>query len=142
MTERVTHDHPSVQTIAATIDRYGRTTRPEIQVTEPIDVAEGDVIRLVLDGSEYRTRIEMRRGRPVFRGAYETPRMAREPGSGENHLPKWVDEHDLEAGRTVHLDVVEPGFKYGLRAPGEQATYRTGRPDAGLASIAKDLEDQ
>jgi hypothetical protein len=40
------------------------------------------------------------------------------------------------------VDVVEPGFKYGVRAPGESATYRsTGTPDAGLADIAASLDE-
>lgn len=142
MTDRIAHDHPTVETVAGTLGRYGGTSRPEIRFEEAIDVADGDVIRLVLDGVEYRARVSVSADRsPVIRGAYDTPRMARNPESGTNHLAQWVANSGLEKGRTVHLDVVEPGFKYGLRKPGESATYVTGRPDDGLASIAAEIED-
>lgn len=137
MSDRVAHDHPTIETIPATIGRFGRTTRPEIRIGEEIDLEEGTIIHLVLGGTELRAMVEQRGGSLAIRGAYKTPRMARNPGSGENHLESWVAERDLEPGRTVHLDVVEPGYKYGLRAPGESGTYTTGRPDSGLADIAE-----
>ncbi len=142
MTERIAHDHPTVETISATIHRYGGTTRPEIHIEASIDAAADDVIRLVLDDSEYRVRIEYSGDTPLIRGAYDTPRLARTPGTGENHLLEWVADRNLEPGRTVHLDIIEPGFRYGLRGPGESATYTTGRPDSSLADIADSLGDR
>ena len=142
MTDRIAHDHPTIETASGILDRYGGTNRPEVRFEEERDLTDGDLIRLVLDGVEYRSQVVIRDGTTVIRGAYETPRMARDPGSGTNALTEWVTDRDLERGRTVHLDVVEPGFKYGLRAPGERATYVSGRPDRGLADIAERLEDQ
>lgn len=136
MTERITHDHPTIETRTATIGRIGGTTRPEVRIEPGLGLETGQVVRLVLDGSEYRVLIEQSGGRTVLRGAYDTPRMARSPGTGTNHLERWVADRSLDPGRTVHLDVVEEGFKYGLRGPGESATYTTGRPDSGLADIA------
>ena len=137
MSDRVAHDHPTIETIPATIGRFGRTTRPEIRIDETLDIEEGIIIHLVLEGTELRAMVERHGGSQAIRGAYKTPRMARNPGSGENYLESWVEKRDLEPGRTVHLDVVEPGFKYGLRAPGESGTYTTGRPDSSLSDIAK-----
>lgn len=143
MTDRIAHDHPTIETASGILDRYGGTNRPEVRIEGDLDLADGDLIRVVLDGVEYRSQVAVRTdGTIVIRGAYETPRMARNPGSGSNALAEWVAERDLDRGRTVHLDVVEPGFKYGLRAPGESATYATGRPDRGLADIAERLEDR
>lgn len=139
MAERVRHDHPTVDTIPAEVDRYGGTTRPEIRISRSLTVESGTVVRLVLAGSEYRARIELSGGNHVIRGAYETPDQARAQGAGQNHLSDWVQEREIELGRTVHLDVVEPGFKYGLRTPGEEATYTSGRPDPELADIAREL---
>jgi len=141
MADRIAHDHPTITTVPATLDRIGSTNRPAVHVSEPVDVDDDSVPRLLLSGSEYRARISKRTdGTTVIRGAFETPRMARNPGAGENQLQAWIDARDLSFGRTVHFDVVEPGFKYGLRAPGESATYSSGRPDEGLASIAENIE--
>jgi hypothetical protein len=61
---------------------------------------------------------------------------------GEDRLPSWVDDRDLEFGRSVLVDVVDEGFFYGVRAPSESAVYEVpDRPDDGLAAIARDLEE-
>lgn len=141
MTDRVSHDHPTIETVSATVARYGGTSRPEIRVTDRLSVEQGTVVRLVLGGREYYAEVQAADSdTPVLRGAYPSPRTARNPGGATNHLAEWVEEQDLEWGRTVQVDVVAPGFKYGLRAPGESATYKTGRPDEGLADIARDLD--
>lgn len=136
--------HESVPTVDGTLARRGGTRRPEIQlsVDEADKFPDGDVVRLVLDGSEHRTRLAHRTdGTPAIRGAYETNELARNPGDGENALPPWVDAHGLDIGRSVHVDVIEPGFKYGVRAPGETATYEaTEPPKSSLADIAESLD--
>ncbi|MFC7200014.1 DUF7112 family protein [Halospeciosus flavus] len=142
MADRVTHE--TCTTYDATLERAGGTRRP--QVVLPADAADefpdGEVVRLVLDGSEYRAQVRSdSAGRPVIRGAYDTPDLARDPSGGENRLREWVDEKGLDVGRSVHVDVVESGFKYGLRAPGEESTYAaTGKPKDTLADIAKNLD--
>ena len=136
--------HESVPTIDGTLARRGGTRRPEIRL--PSDAVEqfpdGKVARLVLDGSEHRTRLTHRTdGTPAVRGAYETNELARNPGDGENALPAWVEARGLDLGRTVHVDVVEPGFKYGVREPGGTATYEaTEPPKSSLADIAESLD--
>lgn len=142
MTDHVTHE--SVQTVSGTLARAGGTRRPEIRVPEATDdFPDGDVVRLVLAGTEYRVQLAVRPDdTPVVRGAYETPSQARSPGDATNHLVEWVESKELTAGRTVHVDVVEAGFKYGLRAPGESATYHaTEPPTSSLADIASSVED-
>jgi len=144
MPERVTDD--SVPTVVGTLTRAGGTRRLEIQL--PADAADDDpaddVVRVVLDGAERRTQLARRpSGEPVVRGVYDTPSLARDPGSGENRLTAWVEAAGLDEGRSVHVDVVEPGFKYGVRAPGESATYDAFEPPSdGLADIARSLEEQ
>ncbi|MFB6266879.1 MAG: hypothetical protein ABEI31_04400, partial [Halodesulfurarchaeum sp.] len=116
MTTRIGHDHPDVVTRAVTLERYAATDRPEIRLEEAPELEDGDVVRIVIEGTEYRARITARQdGTLVIRGVYETPRLARNPGDGTDYLPTWIETHDLSWGRTVHLDVVEPGFRYGLR---------------------------
>lgn len=144
MTQYVTDE--SLDTVVGTLERAGATRRLEVRL--PSDAAtefpSGEVVRLVLDESEYRTRLDRTAdGTPVVRGAYDTPSQARDPGASENRLDAWVEAENLDAGRSVHVDVVVPEFKYGVRAPGASATYRaTKQPDSGLADIAKSIEDQ
>lgn len=137
MGSRVQHDHPTVETIAATLERRGGTSRPSIRFPDAEDVSAGDAIRLVLDGTEYHTKIRRRAdGDLAITTVAETPRLVQNPSSGSNPLPTWMDDHDLSFSRTVYVDIVEPGFRYGLRAPGESVTYTTGRPDKNLQDIA------
>lgn len=143
MGDIVTDD--SVDTVDGTLARAGGTNRLEVRVPAAAadDVPAGETVRVVLDGSEYHaTPSETASGQPVIRGAYATPSLARDPGSADDHLAAWLDARGLDAGRTVHVDVVEPGFKYGVRAPGESARYESvSAPDASLADIAASLDD-
>ena len=144
MPDRVTHDHPTIETLDATLGRYGGTHRPEIRLPPTDAVPTRTMIRVVLDETEYRSQIEAGSdGVPVIRGAYETPRLARNPGTATDALKPWVDERNLEFGRTVHVDIIDAGHAVGLRAPGEAVTYAsTSSPADSLAAIAEDLEDQ
>ncbi|MFB6270406.1 MAG: hypothetical protein ABEH83_10705, partial [Halobacterium sp.] len=92
---------------------------------------------------EYHAELdENASGQPVVRGVYDSPSLARDPGTAPDRLAAWIADNDLDAGRSVHVDVVEPGFKYGVRAPGESATYEAvSSPDDSLADIAASLEE-
>lgn len=147
MSDQVPSDHPTISTVEATLSRSGATARPRIDI--PGEVADefpaGEVVRLVLDGHEYRARIERGFSGDGFqiRGAYDSPRLARNPGEGENRLVEWFEDSGLSFGRTVLVDVVTEKFTYGLRAPGSRAVYdATEAPDESLASIARQLEEQ
>lgn len=144
MSEYVTHE--SLTSVVGTVDRAGGTRRLELRLPTDGEASfpAGDVVRVVLDGTEHRARVDRTAdGTPVFRGAYDTPTQARDPGAAANRLAEWVESEDLEAGRSVHVDVVEEEFKYGVRAPGADATYEsTGQPDSGLADIAASLDDE
>lgn len=141
MSEFVTHE--SLTSVVGTVERAGGTRRLEVRLPTDGEASfpVGDVVRVVLDGSEFRARVDQTAdGTPVFRGAYDTPSQARDPGAATNRLGEWVEDAGLEAGRSVHVDVVEAEFKYGVRAPGADATYEsTGQPDSGLADIASSL---
>ncbi|MDZ7850956.1 MAG: hypothetical protein U5K70_09275 [Halodesulfurarchaeum sp.] len=141
MTDRIAHDHPTVDTFDAKIGRHGGTTRPEVVIEESLAVEHGTLVRLVLDGTEYRAPVEVSEaGSAVLRHAAAAPSGARNPGSVVNALAEWLAAQNLEIGHSLHLDVVEPGFRYGLRAPGDQAIYDAGRPDESLAGIARSLD--
>jgi hypothetical protein len=137
--ERLPSDHPTVETVRATLDRRGRT-RSRLSLSDG-DLFPLDTIRLVLDGNTYHARIETNReGAPVINGVYDNARLARER-SGEDRLEEWRTESDIDYGRSVLVDVVEPGFLYGVREPGERAVYDAiESPDEGLAAIARDLD--
>lgn len=147
MTQRVASDHASVTTIDARLAPSGASGSPSIEIAaENTDAFTPDeIVRLVLDEGEYRARIR----RPLtgeglqILGAYDTPGLARDPGEGENRLHEWFDDGDLDLGRTVHLDVVEEDFLYGVRRPGERAVYEVKeKPDESLAAIARDVDGE
>ncbi|MHC3436656.1 DUF7112 family protein [Natrialbaceae archaeon A-gly3] len=144
MADRVSSDHPSVQTVRATLTETTTGVRLEIPSEDREAFPLEDVIRIVLDGTERFTRLERAlTGEDVFvTGVFDAPGLARNPGDGEDRLPAWADDHDVHIGGSVLVDVVEPDFLYGLRAPGETAVYEAKEPPSdSLASIAESLED-
>lgn len=146
MADRVASDHPDVATVRATVVRAGRTDRKRVAVDaeDAHHLPTGEVVRLVLDGDEYFVRPDSQLDGEgcEIRGAYDRPDEARDLGSAPNRLTDWFDDHDRPYGGSVLLDVVDPGHRYGLREPGARAVYDDpGTPDDGLASIARNLQD-
>lgn len=153
MADRISSDHSSLSTVRATLVTSGALDRPKIKIPEdevPADAESDDrfphdeVVRFVADDTEYRARIESpltSDGREI-RGLYETPDAARDPSEGENLLSEWVDSSGVEFDQSVLVDVIEVGFKYGLRAPGERVFYEaTESPDGSLSDIANQLDE-
>ena len=144
MAERLSSEHPSVTTIRASVERRGATTTPRVGVdAEDADcLPDGAVVRLVIDGAT--THAMPRRtpaGRTVIDGAFESPSIARDPGTATDRLVAWIDATDLALGRTVLLDVVVEDFLYGLREPGVEAIYEAhDPPSSSLADIAAKAE--
>ena len=142
MADRVGSDHPSVRTVRGELVRRGGTRRPAVVVPE----AERDAlpasgtVRLVVDGRQRHAPVGERGGTRAFFGAYDNARRARER-DGVDRLTEWVEDRDLDFGRSVLVDVVEAGEAYGLRGPGEEAIYEVSSgPADSLRSIAEDLE--
>ncbi|HKJ60192.1 MAG TPA: hypothetical protein VKA37_13255, partial [Halobacteriales archaeon] len=135
-------DHPSVTTLRGELVRRGGTRRPAVEVS-PDDreaLPTGRTVRLVVDGRERHAPVDERGGTRAFLGAYDNARLARER-DGRERLAEWVEARGLEFGRSVLVDVVDPGEVYGLRAPGEDVVYEVERgPAESLRRIAEDLE--
>ncbi|ODR82532.1 hypothetical protein BG842_24515 [Haladaptatus sp. W1] len=145
MTQRVSSD--TTETVRATLAQAGATNRANIEI--PADDEDSfpadELVRVVMDDTEYRARIE----RPLtgdgrlIRGVYDTPRLARNPGEGENRLSEWFADSNRSFGQSVLIDVVEEGFKYGIREPGSRAVYEaTEAPNESLADIARQVDDE
>jgi hypothetical protein len=109
---------------------------------EGVDVAVGDVIRLSLEGQSYHAQAaEALDGGVDVRGAFGNARLARTASEGENHLPTWAESVGLGVGDPVLVDVVTPGYKLGLRRPGERVVYEgTDPPSSSLSDIARNLD--
>ena len=145
MPARIPSDHDSIETLRATVERVGRTDRPKVALPGEADLGldAEDVVRLVIDGDTYHTRVETDfDGHREFRGAFPSPTLARDPDADRDHLADWLAEAGIDAGNSVLVDVVTAGVQYGLRAPGTRAVYEAAdEGNEGLASIARDLED-
>lgn len=139
MSDFVTHE--AIETVDGSVERVGGTRRRRI-VAPGLAPPADDVVRVDVDGTTYRAPVdETTAGDLAITGAYETPTMARNR-TGTDHLAAFIDDHDLDIGRSVHVDVVEDGFRYGVRAPGQRATYEsTGKPKSSLADIARRLDE-
>lgn len=138
-------DHPSVHTVRAHLQRYGPGLRLLAPAEEREAFAVGDVVRVVVAGSERfgcaRTATD---DAPFFPGLYDTPDVARDPASAADpvdRLGAWAGDCGLGAGDPVLVDVLTASERYGLREPGDSVTYRQRRQrDDSLAAIARDLD--
>lgn len=138
--DRISSENPAVETLRARVARHG-ARRKRVDLPEE-SLPEGEVVRVVIDGTTYHARIQGGfADDPHISGAYETPEMARE-STGTNRLQEWIDRIERPVGGSVLVDVIEPGFAYGLREPGEEAVYEAvEKPNESLANIARGLED-
>lgn len=141
MSDRLPSDHPAIETVRAKIRRHGGGRRVEVEAE--VLPADG-VVRVILAGTtRYASVGASPDGARWLAGAYASPRHARSPGSARDLLADWLDDADVATGASVHLDVIEPGFAYGLREPGTRTVYRgVEAPDDSLARIARDVEDR
>ncbi|MEM4782125.1 MAG: hypothetical protein QXG03_11280 [Halalkalicoccus sp.] len=139
--DRISSENPAVETLRARVARHG-ARRKRIDLPDG-SLPEGEVLRVVIDGTTYYTVVHGGFGEdPHVSGAYETPDDARQ-GSGANRLREWLEEVDRPVGGSVLVDVIEPDFAYGLREPGTEAVYEAvERPKDSLANIARNLEDR
>jgi len=140
--DRVPSDHATVETHRVPLESVGRTDRPQVRLPDGLDLSDGEVVRLALDGDTAHALVETDLdGDRVVRHAGDNPRVARER-EPPDRLAEWVEDGTVSTGGTVHLDVVTAGHAYGLRTPGERVVYTaTDGPDASLADIAGELDE-
>jgi hypothetical protein len=142
VSDRVPSDHEAIPSHRTHREQVGRTGRPRIPLPDALDVSVGDVIRLSLEGEEYHAQVTQSRdgGREVC-GAFFDAQVARTDGEGQNYLTEWADDVGLAVGDPVVLDVITPGYKFGLRRPGERVVYEaTDAPSSSLSDIARNLD--
>lgn len=142
MSDGLPSDHAVVNSHRAHVEGMGRTRRPRVPVPDGVDVAVGDIIRLSLEGQTYHSQAtEALDGDVDIRGAFGNARLARTPDEGENRFPAWIESVGLGVGDPVLVDVVTPGYKLGLRRPGERVVYEgTDPPSSSLSDIARNLD--
>ncbi|MFW6436368.1 MAG: DUF7112 family protein [Halococcoides sp.] len=140
MAERIPCDHASIEHHRVTVERVGRR-RPAIPIPDAVDLVAGDRSIVSLAGTETYAVVDSDfDGDPRIDAVAE---MRSDVGDGPSgRLADWLDSVDVSIGRSLTMDVVTPGYKIGLRPPGERVTYRTrDAPDRSLHSIARDLSE-
>ncbi|MBZ6495413.1 DUF7112 family protein [Natrinema longum] len=145
MTDRIASDHPSVETVRSTCTETATGVKLEVPADDRSAFPTDEVVRIVLEGTERFARVERAlTGEDLaIPGIYDTPDLARDPSGGTDRLAEWTATQEVPAGGSVLIDVVEPEFLYGVRAPGETTYYDAHEPPSGsLSEIAKNLEDQ
>lgn len=142
MSQRIASDHPTVETVDVTLGSHGPTGRPRVELPGDAPIPVDEVVFLSLAGRNGHARVrETVGGDRQIRGVYDTPAQARRDDDGPNRLVEWASASDLDAGRTIHLDVLDAGRAYGIRGPGERAVYDVPEePDESLAGIAERLD--
>ncbi len=142
MTERLPSDHDAVESHRTHLESVGRTSRRRVPLPSALDVTADDVLRLSLAGEDTHAAVtETLDGGLAITGAFANARLARSADEGDDQLDAWLDEQGLGPGDPVFVDVVTPGYAFGLRRPGDRVVYTAREPPAdSLADIARDLE--
>jgi len=142
-TDRVPSDHDTVESHRIHLDEVGRTGRLQLPLPAELACAEDDVISVCFDGSPHFARISTTLdSAPAIQDAFIDRGLAR-TRDGEDELTPWMRESGLSAGDPLLLDVLTPGYAYGLRLPGERVVYGPPeQPDTSLTAIARSIEGQ
>lgn len=142
MTERVSSDHDTVESHRVHLSTVGRTSRFQLPLPDELSCETGDVVSLSLAGDQAYAEVETTLdGDPAVRGAFADRNLARSR-NGEDEFDGWLQGTDATAGDPLVLDVLTPGYAYGLRFPGDRVVYvAPEKPDSSLQSIAQDLDE-
>ena len=144
MPTRLPSDSDAVTNHRAEIVRRGgsRTKCLSLPAAIDTDVAAGDRLTVVIEGTEYYAVVTDDADGLVVYGAYDNRRLAKTTGEGTNRLGEWLADLGREAGSSVVCDEIVAGERYGLRAPGDRAVYTVRQgPRDSLQSIAEGLDD-
>lgn len=143
VTERIPSDHDTVESHCVHLAEVGHTGRLQLPLPEELTCAVDDVVGVCFGGSSYFAQVSTTLdGRPTLRDSFADRELAR-TGDGEDKLAAWLDEAGLSDGDPVLLDVLTPGYAYGLRQPGERVVYGPPeQPDASLTAIARSLDGE
>lgn len=142
MTERLPSDHDAVDSHRVHVETVGATGRRRVPLPAAVDATAGDVIYLSLEGDAVHAPIEETlAGDLAVADAFDNARLAGATDEGTDRLRAWLEEVGLGAGDPLLLDVLTPGYAYGLRRPGRRVVYAAVEaPPDSLADIARDLD--
>jgi hypothetical protein len=142
VTDAIPSDHPAVDSYRVELAAVGSTNRAQLSLPAELDCAEGDFVRLVVaDQQTHAKVVSTLAGERAIRAAYANKRLARTDG-GTDRLREWLDSAGFGPGSTLVLDVLTPGYAYGLRVPGERVVYDpVEKPDSSLSDIAESLTE-
>ncbi|MFB6162179.1 MAG: hypothetical protein ABEJ86_01890 [Halococcoides sp.] len=139
MAERLPSDHDAIDSHRVTVERIGRTSRPSVSIPAGVDLDPGDRCVVSLAGTETHAVVDSGFDGDARIGAVADSRSAAGEGP-TGRFADWLESVDIPIGRSIALDVITPGYKIGLRPPGERVIYHTrDPPDRSLTSIARDL---
>jgi hypothetical protein len=129
----------AVESGRARVARHGGPRSRRLVLPDDAVVAEGDLLRVTLDGTDGFAVVAADADGRYLGGVYANRRLARTPGEGEDLLAPFLAGRD--PGTSVAVDALDPGHHYGLRLPGERVVYAVpDRRDDTLAGIAEDLD--
>lgn len=142
MVDRIASDHPSIETIRATVTRHGGGHRLDLPPERGNSLPETGTIEVILEGSRRIGRVRMIDAQNAIVGIYETQAAATGEVDGTDALEDWLAANNRRVGSSVLLDVIESKARVGLRMPGESAVYVNTQPSSdGLADIARQYTD-
>ena len=141
MTDAIPSDHPAVDSLRVELSAVGSTGRAQLALPAELECAEGEFVRLVVDGRKTHAEVvSTLDGERAIRAGYANKRLARTE-AGTDLLGEWLDDAGFGPGSTLVLDVLTEGYAYGLRVPGERVVYEPiEKPDSSLSDIADSLD--
>jgi len=139
--DRVPSDHGTVESHRVHLASVGRTGRLQLPLPGELSCAVDEVVGVCFDGSPHFARIGTTLdSQPALQDAYADRELARTRG-GEDELGAWLEAAELSADDPLVLDVLTPGYAYGVRLPGERVVYGPPeQPDSSLTAIARSLD--
>lgn len=144
MVDRIASDHPSIESVRATVIRHGgRRHRLRLPPAAADAVPADGVIETIVDERTRFASCRLLDGSPSIVGLYDTRAAAAGSVDGENGLDAWLAAADRRPGTSVHVDIIASGRRIGLREPGSTAVYAAiDGPRSSLDAIARELDNE
>lgn len=140
MPDRITHEHPTIDTIRGRVARHGGSRR-RIDLPEGADASVGGhgSIRCVVEERDHFAQIDYHGDHLAIIGLYTSLDQAEAGSPAGSKLTDWLTSIGCNSGSSIAIDIIDAGERIGLRRYGSRGVYTV---ESQPSDTLRDLADR